>query len=293
MMKIYIGGQGGTVQGEPMHLSGARCFTAAQRPQKQPLENVRCLLDSGAFTDVLQESRRTPSEALERQLAWEESARLLCGAPDWQAEAVVSYDRLIDEKWDGSRRRKERWTVKAADVAVEQTVEAARFLSLNREACGSRKLILTCQGVESSQYADCAKEILSTAQTSDWLGLGGWCILGLHKSWIPEFYRTIGRVLPMCASKGLKRVHIFGVLYAPALGALLWLADAFNLEVSTDSSAPILACTRGNAKKAGVRAESGHWRDNVAWWRQFVEGLRESTFYREPTLTSRQMELFT
>ena len=84
----------------------------------------------------------------------------------------------------------------------------------------------------------------------------------------------------MAVYAGITHVHIFGVLWLPALGGLLWLADSYGLTVSTDSTAPLLSCTRGNAVQAGVRVDG--WRANVAWWQGTLAPLRQSTHYRAP-----------
>lgn len=291
-MRLYVGSQGKSIQGEPLHLTGSRCWTAAHGLGcKHDLAQVNCLLDSGAFTDPPQR-RLSPESALCRQLNWEQRTAQWCGSPDWTVQAIVSYDRLIDEVWTNGLRSKQRWSVKAADAAVQETVEAAHYLANQRNALAPRALVLSCQGVEATQYAECAAEVLSVARLGDWLGLGGWCILGLFTSWLPEFWRTLYLVLPMAQRAGLSHVHLFGVLYLPALGGLLWLADKLGLTVSTDSSRPILDCTRGNGKKAGVKAT--HWRASVLWWQECLKNLRSSLYYREPPdrKTCRQLDLF-
>lgn len=52
----------------------------------------------------------------------------------WHAQALVSYDLLIDEVWTGGKREKRRWSVADADRAVRVTVEAAKWLTGQREA---------------------------------------------------------------------------------------------------------------------------------------------------------------
>jgi hypothetical protein len=84
-------------------------------------------------------------------------------------------------------------------------------------------------------------------------------------------------VLPLVASAGLDRVHVFGVLYRPALGGLLWLCDELGLALSTDSSGPVLQCTFPDHKKAGRLAPT--WEGNVEAHRQRVLTLRDSEFY--------------
>jgi hypothetical protein len=146
------------------------------------------------------------------------------------------------------------------------------------------------------QYAECVAEVLKCATPADWIGLGGWCIIGRWKSWMPEFWATCWRCLPAIAAAGIGNVHIFGVLYQPALGGLLWLCDQHRVSLSTDSAAPVLAATwkgDGRAKKAGVRAASGTWRDNVAWWQDALGSLRSSQYYRRPPnpAAGRQLEM--
>lgn len=279
-MRLFVGGQAWSVRGERDDLEGDRCWTAAHPCQASPADPqaVRCLLDSGAFTDP-PERRLTPEGALERQLAWEARAAERFGRP-WRVEAVVSYDRLIDETWAGGRRKKRRWTLRAAESAVRETVEAAAFLASRRREAAPRALVLAAQGVDHIQYADCARGVLRHALPGDWLGLGGWCLLGRARTLLPEFWRTLRRVLPAAAAAGLRHAHLFGVLWLPALGGLLWLCDRLGLGCSVDSAAPVLACTRGDPRKAGRRAAG--WRENVTWWRAALAGLRDGRHYREP-----------
>ena len=240
---LYVGGDPAL-----WPLDGWRCFTAAQRPRTRlAAARVRGLLDSGAFSDP-PGRRLDPERALERQLAWERRATEFWRAPaPWRAEALVSYDRLIDEVWTaglgglGLARHKRRWTVAAAEGAVRETVEAARFLAARRAALAPRALVLACQGVDAAQYRECAAEVLKVATPADWLGLGGWCVLGRwRRRWLSAFWETLHACLPLAARAGLRHVHLFGVLWPPALGGLLWLADRHGLAASTDSSAPLL-----------------------------------------------------
>jgi hypothetical protein len=78
----------------------------------------------------------------------------------------------------------------------------------------------------------------------------------------------------------VRHVHVFGVLWPPALGGLVWLADRHGLTVSADSSAPLLAATWPDSQKAGMRAPG--WAGNVAWWRRALAGLRATAHFRQP-----------
>lgn len=291
-IRLFVGGHAATVGGERYDLAGDRMFSAAVRPERHGFDpaTVCGVLDSGAFSD--RPGRRlTPAQALERQLGWEERAGRRWGAP-WQAHALVSYDLLIDEVWTGPARSKRRWSPRDAEAAVDTTVAAAHFLAGQRAALAPRRLVLSCQGVDAGQYCACVRAVLVAARPGDWVGFGGWCILGRWTSWRPEFWRTLDRCLPLVAAAGVGHVHLFGVLSLPALGGLLWLADRSGLTVSTDSTAPVLACTRRDAAKAGVRAAG--WRANVAWWQHTLGGLRESRWYRAPPVGAavRQLSLF-
>jgi hypothetical protein len=276
---LYVGGHASRVQGEAQTLGGKRMFTAAHRPQTLPsADGIEGWLDSGAFTDR-PEARLTPDRALDRQLAWEELASNKWDTT-FQAAALVSYDLLIDETWTGGIRQKRRWDVRTAEQAVTVTVEAAAYLACQRARVTPRRIILSAQGVDALQYAECSAGVLSHARPGDIFGLGGWCILGRQTTLMREFWSTLRIVLPMVVYAGLTDVHIFGVLYLPALGGLLWLADQYGLSVSTDSTSPILNCTWKDKKKSGARMP--YWRDNVKWWQDTLANLRTSPHYTEP-----------
>jgi hypothetical protein len=278
-VRLFVGGHCAKVQGEHQDLAGDRMFTAAHRPERvQHAGPLYGLVDSGAFTDP-PHKRLTPEAALDRQLAWEGIASAKWGAP-FRAAGLVSYDLLIDETWIAGERHKRRWGIRDAEAAVRTTVDAAAYLASQRQRVAPRTLILSAQGVDALQYAECAAGVLQHARPDDWFGFGGWCILGRFTRMLPIFWQTLWLTIPMVKVAGLSHVHIFGVLYREALGGLLWLADQHELTVSTDSTAPVLACTWKNQKKAG--AKKPYWRDNVAWWKETLGSLRQSPYYREP-----------
>lgn len=281
-VRLFVGGDAQNVQGRRFNQTGDRCFSAAYGPGSRftPLEaeQVCGLLDSGAFSDP-PGRRLDPEGALARQLAWEQRAARFWGR-DWQAWGLVSYDLLIDEKWTGLQRRKQRWSVPEADHAVRVTVEAARFLAGQRPALSPRRLVLAVQGVDAAQYLECCQGVLDHAAPGDCVGLGGWCILGQHRSWIPTFWTAMRKVLPEIARKGISHVHIFGVLYEPCLAGLLWLCDQHGLRLSTDSSGPVLNVVWKDQRRAGAVCDT--WEANVAWWLDRCRNLRGSPHYREP-----------
>lgn len=279
-VRLFVGGHALSVQGEAATLAGDRCYTAAHAPNTSMRPCVGAvLLDSGAFTDA-PGARLSYAGAGARMRAWEAQAAAVWGLDDWQADVWVSYDLLIDETWINGHKTKRRWSVTDAEPALAVTIAAAQYLASQRAALAPRTLLLSCQGVTAAQYTRCVQAVCDVATPADWIGLGGWCIVGRYTTWLPVFYETITRSLPLIARAGVRHVHILGVLYLPALGPLLWLADQYGLTVSTDSSAPLLACTRGNAKKAGVRAP--YWRDNIAIWQHTLAHLRDTRYYAPP-----------
>lgn len=281
-VRLYVGGDAYTVQRRRCFLLKDRMFSGAYGPISKFLPehvpHVNGLLDSGAFSDP-PEKRLTPEKALERQYTWEAKASRIW-QHHWQAEGWVSYDLLIDEKWTNRTRKKERWSVAEADRAVKVTVNAAAFMAGKRTELAPRKLVLACQGVDGVQYEECLCGVLEHARPGDIIGLGGWCILGLMKRWLPTFWDAMRRCLPRICAAGIDRVHIFGVMWPVALGGLLWLADQYGIAVSTDSSAPILQTTWKDQSKSGTLEPT--WEANVEAWKRRCAGLRGSDFYREP-----------
>lgn len=282
--RLFIGSHGATIQGERVELCGDRCFSAAH--DRLPiglstLAGVNALLDSGAFSDSPEE-RLTPEQALDRQLNWERRAAARWNEP-WAAYAIASYDMLIDETWINGERHKRRWSVAAADEAVRATIEAAAYLVSQRQRLEDRRLVLGCQGVTPEQYTDCVVDVLKLAGSSDWIGLGGWCILGRSKTLLPSFWKTLYMVMPRIRDTGVRHVHLYGVLWEKALGGFLWIADRYNLTVSTDSSRIIRDCSSADPatlKRAGARAR--YWRDNVRHWQRTLNNLRGTVWYRSP-----------
>ncbi len=212
--------------------------------------------DSGAFCDGIHE-RLSVEAALERQVAHAERYHY--------ADRVThraSYDLLIDEKWEGGARYKARWTEQDAAYAVTQTVQAAAYLSRHRTGC---QLVLSAQGVSAAQYLTCAQQIVPLLEPGDLFGLGGFCITGkLPRQMMPVFRETMRLVIPFLGREGVKRVHVWGVCYAPALGELLYLCDEQGITLSTDSAGP------------SIHPALGQW--GYAEW-------RDLSYVRPPTET--------
>lgn len=283
-IRLFVGSHAGTVAGERVDLGGDRCFTAAHKSLPgcftQSDGEITALLDSGAFTD---KDRLTPAQALDRQFDWEQRASEKRRRV-WKAQYLASYDRLIDETWVDGQRHKRRWSVKDADMAVAETIESAKYLHSQKDRLRGRTLVYACQGVSPEQYLNCVQEVLRYAWGGDsWIGLGGWCILGREKKLLPTFFKTLYMILPEIARHGIEHIHIFGVLYEPALGGLLWIADRYGLTVSTDSSRVIKDCVSTDPvklRRAGARADG--WRANVAHWQGTLQALRQGVYYKSP-----------
>ncbi|HVB20398.1 MAG TPA: hypothetical protein VNG51_00445 [Ktedonobacteraceae bacterium] len=223
-------------------------------------DGVQVMQDSGAFSDGPGQ-RLSCEAALERQRLHAETYGYAS-----QITHRASYDVLIDEKWHEGRRYKARWTEQDADEAVDATVQAATYLAYHRDNVG---LVLSAQGVSARQYLRCVERIVPLLGPQDMVGLGGWCITGKRPAQVmPVFRETLQAVIPFLGKEGVKRVHIWGVCYARALGELLWLCDEYGITLSTDSSGP------------SVRPSMGVW--GYAEWRD--------TTYRQPPVAIRGLE---
>lgn len=198
---------------------------------------VQVIQDSGAFSDGPQ-SRQSIVAAHERQVAHGEQYGYTS-----QITHRASYDLLIDETWQDGKRTKKRWSWSEAQAAVDETVAAAAYMAKHKDRRGA---VLSAQGVTSQQYYDCALRVMDYIDPeTDILGLGGWCITGIIKYILPVFEDTVALVIPQAAKHGIRRVHIWGVVYADALARLLWMCDQHDIRLSTDSQGPSLRPVNG------------------------------------------------
>lgn len=193
------------------------------------------LQDCGAFSDG-PSNRLTYEQAFERQLRHAKKYNYA-----HMIAYMADYDLLIDEKWHDGIRKKERWTEEDAWEAVEVTVGAAKFISKCRDEIPYKPgLVISAQGVSPTQYFECVKGISPYIDTErDILGLGGWCIIGrMRKQMMPIFEETIPQVISYASKIGVRKVHIFGVIFPLALGFLLRWCDKYGIALSTDSAGP-------------------------------------------------------
>ncbi len=222
--------------------------------------DTHIIQDSGAFSDGIGQ-RLCVEEALDRQIAHAQQYGYAA-----RVTHRASYDLLIDEKWEGGVRSKARWSEQDAEQAIATTVHAAAYLASHRHGT---QAILSAQGVSAQQYLRCAQQIVPLMESGDMFGLGGWCLTGkLPAQIMPVFRETMRLVIPFLGQQGIKRVHIWGVCYAKALGELLWLCDSYGIELSTDSSGP------------SVRPAFGAW--GYAEWR--------NPWYVRPAVETRGLE---
>jgi hypothetical protein len=203
--------------------------------------------DSGAFSDSWTQ-RLTFDQVLKRQVNHAERQ-------GYQNQVIylATYDLLIDEVWTDGNRSKRRWSVADAESAVDETVKAARWLNEHREGVA---LAISAQGVDANQYMRCVRSLLTFFRPGDILGFGGWCIIGkMPRVMMPVFRETCDLVLPFAAKEGIAAIHIWGVIYPPALSYLYHIANPLGIAVSTDSAGVSLNPVRG-------QWGYGTWRNN-------------------------------
>jgi len=250
-----------------------------------PLE-CKIIQDSGAFSDG-PSSRLDSMSALHRQIAHMHKYRYSS-----QVTHMASYDLLIDEKWIDGTRHKRRWSEDDAWGAVYETVNAARYILEWRDKCKQNMgIVVSAQGVTPQQYLACTSLVLRDAlvRKTDIFGLGGWCILGKMRSLMPSFEETIKLVVPVVAASNVKHIHIWGVVYAPALGKLLHLCDTHGITLSTDSAGPSLRPAMGEwgymgwrdkeYKRAPVETRGLERKRHVEAVRNWLRDFRNTDYY--------------
>lgn len=97
-------------------------------------------------------------------------------------------------------------------------------------------LVVSAQGVDAQQYLRCVQALMPFIKEGDILGLGGWCIIGkMHAQMMPVFADTVKVVIPFLEGEGIQRVHIWGVIFPPALALLYNACNERGIAISTDS----------------------------------------------------------
>lgn len=218
-----------------------------ERPDVPPLlPGTRAIEDSGAFQQRDMETRCTPDQALDRQLAHQQRLRDDGCGPGFHFEAVITYDMLVgvDEALvddprskTGKKRVKRRGSEQTAEPAVCETLASAcRYWDRRDEIDGV--IAYAAQGATVRQYVGCVEALLCLARPGrDWLALGGFCIIGRQPSLKPIFAEVVRQVAPLLRRAGIRRAHVLGV---GVVDCLAFGADEFakyGIEFSTDTSA--------------------------------------------------------
>jgi hypothetical protein len=273
---LFVGNGNKSSGGEPQQLGGYRCYSIAKRYFNvfPDVVHTKVLLDSGVFS-LEEDSRRLEfSTVLDNQLLWEHlAAHYVLGVPNWRVHALSSYDWLIWEKHESLKAPQ-------SEEKVERTVAAAIYLTQQRSRLENRHLILVCQGSEPQQYQECVERVLSVAQSSDWIGLGGFAKLGANRSNLPVYFEILHRIIPLIARSSVRHIHVFGCLYDRAIAPTLYLCDRYNLTLSVDSTRPIRDSLCHDKDKAGARCN--YWRTNCWWWSRYMSSMAYSPYYKEP-----------
>ena len=241
-MRYYVSKCHNKLNGElysPELINNNVCVNPYYRVSVSKLVQTNILIDSGAFQDVGNDSRLDFDKALQRQMDFEKALGI-------RAEAIVSYDRLVDEQLDQVNGQiKKRVSSKKATDYVEETIEAAQFLSKQRARLEGRRLVLSCQGVTPSQYLRCVDSVLSYATEDDIIGFGGFCILSTSNKIEQDYYKVIEKAIPKIVEAGLSRVHIFGLgMFRPLIQTDIY-CRMHGVNASYDTSSPELNATFG------------------------------------------------
>lgn len=242
-MRFYVSKCHDTLNGRiyaPETITPYLCLNPYYNTTLKKYCRVNYILDSGAFQDVKTENRLTPENALIRQLNFEKKVGR-------KAEAIVSYDRLVDEQIEDGVQFKERVSVSLGKEYVEETIESAKYLCSQRKRLSGRKLVLSCQGATAPQYMECLKAILDIAEPEDIIGFGGFCILSKSTKYETEFYEVVNKGFPLIHENGNNRVHIFGMGVFRVLVQADIYARMNGIECSYDTSSPELNSVFGKS----------------------------------------------
>lgn len=255
-------------------------------------DGVLAVCDSTAFQTMLK--RRTPSQALDRQLAFEQSTtrdgrrRFPRGF-----EALITYDMLVgvDEAIEERRGKlvkvKRRGTEETAAEAVTQTLASAEHYHRERARVAGA-VAYAAQGATLRQYLACVRALLDLATPRDWLALGGFCIIGMQRSLIPLFVAVCREVAPLLRRAGIRRVHILGVCVTDALAPAKAIFAAEGIVVSTDSSSIERNSINGGVWSTDHMPESPHGSP----WRQVYAVEEKGVAYQTAALTLENISRF-
>jgi len=186
----------------------------------------------------------------------------------------------------------------AVIFSVANTIAAARWLVDHRD----QPSVLTVQGASPAQFTGCAEAIIPMLRPGDMLGFGGFAYTGKAPARLMPILRdSAERVIPMAARAGVRHIHIWGVCYARALGALLHLCDNHGMQLSTDSAGPVVKISRGEWGYADwykkipsppLEVRGQVVADHVQAVRHWLANLRDTRYYGPFADRPRQMMMF-
>jgi hypothetical protein len=180
--------------------------------------------------------RMTPWEAIEAQLDFQQRLRDDGCGPDFNFEAIVTYDKLVDEAVVNGKQVKRRACEVDAEGMVDETLRSA-YVYKYREDEFAGAIAYAAQGATLRQYMDCVRALLPLMRPGrDWLALGGFCIIGMHPTLKPLFVAVCHEVAPLIKARGIHRVHVLGVCVCDALREACAIFAAYGIEFSTDST---------------------------------------------------------
>lgn len=209
------------------------------------LPGTRAVCDSQAFQTWenrvigkrrTKRERMTPWEAIEAQLAFERRLQADGCGPDFRFEAVVTYDKLVDEAVVNGEQVKRRACEVDAEGMVEETIRSA-YVYKHREDEFAGAIAYAAQGATRRQYMECVRALLPLMRPGrDWLALGGFCIIGMHPTLKPLFVAICREVAPLLKRHGIHRVHVLGVCVCDALREACAIFAEHGIAFSTDST---------------------------------------------------------
>jgi hypothetical protein len=230
----------------PELISGLAMVNPHYRVNLAP--ETRYIVDSGAFQERDMLARLQPWQALDRQLRLE--TQIEYSGHDGRAEAIVTYDMLtgVDEAIVDGKRKKARGSESSAQRAVAETIRSARYYHSQRERVRGG-IAYAAQGATPQQYLACVEALLPLVRPDrDWLAFGGFCIIGrMPRRMMPIFEQTLDLVMPWLNTAGVRRAHILGVCYPPAIELAVQYECAYKMVLSTDSSGVEQAAVFGRA----------------------------------------------
>ena len=218
---------------------------------------VRC--DSGAFQDVGRQ-RLFPWQALAAQLRYEEQLRWWLDDPTFHFETIFIYDDPagVDEAVVNGKKIKVRGTDQSAAVAVQNTLDAARYYATQRKHIRGR-VGWVGQGIDADQYMACVWAMRRYFRRGDVIAFGGFCIWGRMPARMTKTaHETIARVATLGKRRGITDYHMLGVMYAPAVRWAAQLARTRRIRIATDGSGPEqAACISGAVYRADGTQDHG------------------------------------